>query len=191
MKLNPNLYAKPEWTEPNGMLLTGLSLEDLFAKIAAYRKAHGLEPGDPRAEFTERFCQANPGHCIGAPKPVAKREAPRVALNTRILNWVERVVALASKTGYVEAPEAKRRAEICAACPRQKEWESKCAGCAQSVRSIRRGLIGRLAAKITGSGQLQGCDTLGEDTQISIWLNREPVNDSGLPDKCWRRKPKA
>lgn len=170
------------------MVLTGGSLEELFAKIAAYRRRHKMEPGNPEKEFTDRFCEDNPAYCFGAPKGTAKREAPRLGLNTRILNWVERMVSLAKKFRRVDKAEAKRRADICAGCPKQKEWESQCTTCAVSVRQIRRSLVGRLMAKFSEPTRLRGCDVLGEDPQISVWMDIPPVKNPDLPKGCWRRK---
>lgn len=189
MKLNPNLYIRPEWTEPNGMVITGLSFADLYAKIAKYRAAHKLAPGNPEAEFVEKVCREQPTHCLGAARPVQQREARRASLNTRILNWIERVVPRFNSTKGAQATEARRRAEICAKCPLNKEWESACAGCTASVRKVRTTLVGRLANKITGGDNLHGCDPLGEDIKLSIWMERPPEKNTDLPANCWRKAP--
>lgn len=183
LRRNPNLYIPIEFVDSDGTVHTAGDWDTLEAKVTGYRGRRGLASGNPKQEIEAQACSKWSDRCYDA----TPRSLPetRSELNTRILNWVGNVVAFIHR-GFVSAEEAKRRAAICASCPRQTHWQNSCAACRMQVNRVAKELLD--GKTLTDQMKnLNGCDVLGEDTRISIWVRQAPAGVAELPENCWRR----
>lgn len=180
---NPNLYIPIEFVDRDGTVHTARDWDELAAKVIGYRERRRLDPGNPQQEITEQACRNWPDRCVDNTPRSFPETQPK--LHHRILSWVGNLAGIIGSVGYVSPEEAARRADICAACPRQKAWQGGCASCRTQVNGVVRELLkGR--AQSAKMKALSGCDALSEDTRLSIWVRQKPV-DGPLPDACWRR----
>lgn len=184
LRLNPNLFVPIEFFDTDGSHHTARDWDELAAKIIGYRERRRLPPGNPQQEIVDQACSRWSDRCIDASPRNLRQLGPE--LNRRILSWIGNIVAFIHKIGFVDKVEAARRAAICAACPRQASWQDSCASCRSQINRVAKELLD--GHPFTDQMKaLNGCDALGEDTRVSIWLSQEPVNVAGLPEHCWRK----
>lgn len=182
-KINPDLYVPIEFVDLDGTVHTARDWVELAAKVTGYRERRRIPIGDPSAEIVTQVCDKWPDRCTkGRSFQVIRGE-----LNKRILHWVGTIVGLINSIGFVSGEEASRRAAICSACPKQRTWQGTCAACRMQVNRVAKELL-KGKTPNDQMKKLEGCDVLGEDTRVSIWLKQTPVAVSDLPENCWRRE---
>lgn len=183
LKFNPNLYIPIEFIDKDGTVHTARSWDELTAKVIGYRERRRIPSGNPFKEIVHQACAKVPGNCIDDGSGIGSIFP---GLNSRILHWIGNLVSTIRKLGFVSAEEAASRAKICAACPRQQAWADTCAACRTQVNNVAKELLG--SRTLTPEMKsLKGCNALGEDTRVSIWLTQATVEDDELPDNCWRK----
>jgi hypothetical protein len=107
-------------------------------------------------------------------------------LTNRVTKWFAQMLNLKRKghLGRVSKDEARRRAEICAGCPMQRDVSSACGACKQSRRSASEAI---LQGEKRVNTKLRACQILGEDTGLAVHLNLPATGNGDLPGHCWRR----
>lgn len=205
VEFNSNLHPPlgHVFKEKDGTKFRGTGWADLEAKVAEYRRINGKPVGDVRADIMAQVCKSSPSYCreSGAarppvqPRPERKPDAPRPPapvtsgkgnMVTRATNWVHMLLAFKRKGAitFVSKQEAKRRAGICAACPRVTSVTGSCGGCMTALATAKGAV---LAGEAPVQKAIAGCQVLGEDTSVSVFIVQSPATDSELPANCWRR----
>lgn len=178
--VNPNLYPKDGFCfkESDGTMIRGGTWAGVIARTRVYRKRAGLPPGDPEAEVYAQACAKNPGLCVNGDPP--KKSIP---IKTRVLMWLN---GMRQQKGveFVSDSVSSRRATICARCPNNKEHTGGCSTCRAALKELREAVVKGRAL----DGRLHGCEVLGEDVAVSIYLELQTVDDGSLPAECWRKR---
>lgn len=189
---NENMYPDGGWwfRDSDGVKHTGSSFRALLKTVRAYRERAAIEIGDLEVEVVNQLCARNPGYCREEPQRVAPAPsgAPRNAISTlaqKVSSWVSRRFAdrRMGRLKKVTASEAKRRAQICAKCPKQTAFPSTCGGCKENVNR----LAAEAVANETLDRSLQCCSVLAEWTPASVWVDSPPEPNPDLPNECWRK----
>lgn len=192
--LNPQVYPTNGYyfIESDGVKVVGNSFADTVLKMRDYRIRSGRVAGDPIQELNDFTCSRYPTACReiepGKRKNHLGNSVPH-PLVTRVNTWLNSLYRAFSKTPaqFVTKVEAERRAAICRDCPKQARWNSECGSCSDSARRLSFSL--RKGQEVPGSDLLKGCDTLGEDTRTSIFLQGlKPETNVELPEYCWRKE---
>ena len=191
-----NRHLHPEggryFIDEDGVCHKATSWPELVVKVVNYRKRAGKPPGDPRAEIEAQVCARQPTYCQDNPPapPPTRRDTRGAAgtgnLTARVQKWLAGMLSLKRSGAIhkVSMDEARRRAEICARCPAQKDFSGVCGSCKAMRKQSGQILLG--TDKRINSA-LRGCSILGEDTSISVQLAVSPVGETGLPAECWRK----
>lgn len=205
LEFNSNLHPPLGFTfkEKDGTKFRGTSWVDLEAKVAGYRSANGRPVGDVRAEIMEAVCKSSPSFCRDSgkpraplqPRPERKPDAPRPTqyvpagkgnIVARATNWIHALLAFKRRNAveFVSKPEARRRAAICAQCPKQTPVAGSCGGCMTALKAAKAII---LAGQAPVEKVIAGCKVLGEDTSVSVFIVQDPSGEGELPANCWRR----
>lgn len=188
---NENLYPEGGWwfRDADGVKHVGSSFRALLNTVRAYRERAAIEVGELEAEVVNQLCARNPGYCREeVQRVVPTPSGPRNTISTlaqKVSSWVSQRFAdrRMGRTKKVSAGEAKRRAQICAKCPKQLAFPSTCGGCKENVN--------RLAAEAVANEvldhSLQCCSVLSEWTPTSVWIDAPPEMNPDLPLECWRK----
>lgn len=187
VRINVNLFPKDGYffRESDGATIRADSWRGVIARVASYRKMNGLPAGNPEEEVNAQACQRNPSYCSRETQQ-QREQTRRVSVKGRVLAWLS---ALRKKKETepitkVDPAVAKERAKICLACPQNTAIADGCSSCKSALAEYRRGLLdGRNPVK-----GLNGCAVLGEDTCVSTNLDEVRVENSDLPDNCWRKR---
>jgi hypothetical protein len=96
---------------------------------------------------------------------------------------------------FVDSEEAERRAQICAGCPKQVQWNEPiegCPGCQVYVEEVESMLVKLRRDKHLAEKRLSGhsCTVAGHDLETACWLEgaalRHRRNYTGqFPHFCW------
>lgn len=193
--------------EEHGKMIVeeAVSYDDLINKLAEYRGFCGQALGDPQADIDSYICSKYPNMCgrYAAPeeegvdkvelcygRPIIK--SPR----ERVMQWAANRMQNAGQIEFVDSEEADRRAQICAECPKQVQWNQAiegCPGCQTYVEEVEAMLIKLRRNKVSVSIlNLYGhsCTVAGHDLETACWLEepalRHRKNYTGkFPHKCW------
>lgn len=206
LEYNTSLYPPLGYTfkEVDGTKFRGTSWVDLEAKVRVYREQHGKPAGDVSGDILSQICKASPSYCRQT-TPGPKKPSPRDVrpdgprplahpglvgsgnIMARVSKWLNRLLDLKRKgqLAFVPTPEARRRASICAACPRQVAVTSSCGGCQTTLKFVKNQI---LAGQAPVDKTILSCSALGEDAGVSIHLVQAASGDGSLPAPCWRRQ---
>ena len=190
-KINLNLSPPEgyEFRETDGTLLVGTSWRGLVRVVAKYRAGAKLPPGNPFAEIMEQACRRNPSLCTESntvPYPQQTKD-PRSGIKLRVMHWLVAWGKQARSLDgirFVDAETARKRADVCAKCPRNALLPTGCGACRKSLASLRSNVIGGHRAT---DGRLGGCDVLGSDLPAAVHLDEIRIDDTNLPAECWRK----
>lgn len=208
MALEPNPGLHPPlgflFKEGDGTRFRGTSWPEVIEKVRQYREQHGKPAGDVSGDVFRQVCKNSPQYCRDESAPKVRKPSPRdvkpdgprpaahpgVAAGGNVVaavtNWIARLMNLKRKgqLGFVPVPEARRRAAICAQCPKQTSVTGSCGGCMNALRASK-------AIILSGQGVVEkaisGCKALGEDTSVSIHLVQGASGEGSLPANCWRK----
>jgi len=187
-RVNFNLYPRDGYffKESDGTSIRADSWPGVIRRVAKYRVRAGLAPGNPEVEVMEQACQRNPAHCV-RDDPVRAEMLKKVSLKGRILNFLSSLRRARDKTpiDFVGAPEAERRAAICAACPNNTSISEGCGSCKAALTEMRSDILGRGRSI---DNRLVGCVVTGEDLPTAIHINQQAIEHSELPGHCWRKR---
>lgn len=203
---NPSLYPPSGFfhREPDGTRFRGTSWNEVIDKVRQYREQRGKPAGDVRSEIFATVCRASPQYCRdpenprppSQPRPARTPDAPRAPayvppagrgnIAAQITNWLHRLTGLKRKQQleFVPRPEARRRAGICASCPKMQVISSNCGGC-MSVQKTVKALL--LAGHAEIEKSLASCSVLGEDCGVSCHIIQPSSGNGALPANCWRK----
>lgn len=168
---------------PHGEL-RGASVAELSKRIADYREANLLEPGDPLQELTDQLCAKWPTWCRGWPENSAYAPPPK-ASGSIVKAWLAKTLYATRGGGELVDPVvAMERAEVCTQCPMHQK-ASFCCGGTSAARIIAKKIT---RARNEGNGLVQ-CAALGYDCYAAVNLPISILPDaSKAPDTCWLRK---
>lgn len=161
--------------------------------ILKNRLANGIPAGNPQQDYQNYLCSTAPHMCQGGgpPAPANYAPTPSQALLTRITTWLTNLYENFNGTGTVARSEADQRANICAGCPKNVEWEVGCPTCVSNAK--RLGTIIRRGEDVGDYRHLKGCQILGHDNRTAcvvqinnIW--NTPETNSQLPEFCWAKR---
>lgn len=185
MTINQNLHPKTGhfFKDEDGVRHFADSWQGVIAKVRAYRKRAGKPIGDVAAEVIAQACAREPVICHDSDGRHAEA-VRRTSLKSRILTWLNAVRGNTEKR-FVDEGLARRRADICARCPKAVPLPGGCASCTNTVNALRRDIIGPSRFL---DGRLNECDVLNEDTPVTVHIDMLAVDNPELPAHCWRRR---
>jgi hypothetical protein len=188
-RINVNLFPKGGFIfkESDGTTISGNTWEGVKARVRSYRKRNNLPPGDPDNEVRAQACQRDPVICHE--DDGQHRAAIKIAnLKSRVLQWFS---SLKSRNSHEplrigDSENAKRRGDICAVCPHNKELPDGCSSCRAAISELRINLVG--GQKFDSRLIQHGCNILGADLAAQVYIDDETVDNPELPDNCWRKR---
>lgn len=186
-RINSNLYPKDGYffKESDSSIHRAKNWREVIAKVTEYRKLKGLTPGKVLQEVMAQACQRNPRLCHE--EAPANRPKPPTPLKARVLRWLYELSKHQEQgpINTVSAEEAKQRADVCAACPKNNGLGvNSCAACKQAVEGYRANIF---RGKLHFDGRLGGCAVLGVDLASFVWLDQERIDNDALPAHCWKK----
>lgn len=184
---NPNLYpGNGGWyfVDSNGTKHVGSSFNALVNTVTAYRQRNGFPMGDPHGEITAQLCARQPGFCRDSDQGVVPPLPRHAHLTQRIVSWVGSWVQEKrfGRLKRVSDEEARRRAGICATCPRQIGIPMTCSDCAENLARMRLAILDGQQPVHKG---LQTCDVFLDDLQVIV--HHESGTSPAAPVWCWRK----
>lgn len=195
----PRHPDRPLTTNPADFIWGG-DLQDLIAKIHAFRVTNQLPLGDPESECQDWLCRV--AGAVGRPANPAKRAPGVKASGAMVARFLSAMVAWGIKGGSVTQEEAERRASICAGCKFNVQIDDAalCLGCFGLAARVMQ-IIGDRRSKLDDS--LQFCGACGCSLKVVPFvpldiLNRAHLNSDfttdtgqteadGAPIPCWRK----
>lgn len=183
---NLNLYPPDGYMfeDVDGSFHRSTGWKALEAKVREYRSINGKPPGEPWNEIMAQLCAKLPDHCSETTQ--TRVEQLNVSFNQRVIEWFIKILASKreKKLVFSDPKEAFRRAQICARCPLQRNINTGCAACIETVEKSREAL---LSGRIKQTGELKFCSELAEDTQSAVNIVVPGVVNGKLPANCWRK----
>lgn len=187
-----NLYPKSgyKFRESDGTTIVGQSWPGVIARVKAYRKRNNMPAGDPTNEVHEQACVKNPSLCSERTAD-HDRAFKKASLKSRVLLWFSSLLKRKQQEqqlALVSEQDAKHRQDICIGCPMREQIQDGCQSCKKAVAEFRNTLI---PGRKHNPNSVFGCMVLGEELQTSIHLDEQTVDNSELPNNCWRKRKSA
>lgn len=163
------------------------SARDLVEQVRDFRIKQGIELGDIEfdvATFVKRYSPQNDrfkGRNIGQPKI---REIEPMIYQLRA--WVNSIAE--QKPRLIIRQEAMERADICAKCPLNIKWETKCGDCNDEVNFASQCV--RKIPSTAMDGVLKACRAHKIHLLSAVFLDQDflPKRSESAPDTCWLPK---
>jgi len=200
-KINVNVRPSQGhfFEEADGTQIRGNTWIEVVKRVQSYRSRNHIAPGNAETEVLAQACQREPQICKRAHVPPetpskSARRAPRQhidppppSLKTRLLGWLRDMRKYKEKGSlvYVDLAERHRRAKICLGCPHRKAMKKTCGACNKAVDGLREEVLGE---RREISPPKEGCNVLGTDLPVMLWLDELTVENANLPANCWRKK---
>jgi len=185
--INPNLYPRDGffYKESDGTKIVGQNWHGVIIRVRNYRRRAGLSPGNPEQDVIDQACARNPVLCRND-NGVRLEQTKKASLKSRTLKWFLDLRARIqnSPLDFSDEGTVRARADICARCPLNQEIGSGCSTCKEALAENRKEILGRK----TRDGRLHSCMVLGEDNQVSVWIEQQTVENGELPGHCWRKR---
>lgn len=167
----------------------------LMTRIYAERKANGIPCGLEFEDEVERdLCRDYPAECqLDDPRFPRKRNwlsFHEIIAGTKLLLKFK-----VSGSPVVAQEEAERRANICASCPFNVEFQRPCAGLCGELYSLVQSIIGNL--HVSQESKVKSCQLCGCYLGAAVWLpvdlQRSVLSEHQLEqfdsvDFCWKGK---
>lgn len=196
LRFNENMYPDGGWyfRDAQGVNHIGNGFRSLVKVVTEYRTRNKFELGDPEVEITVQLCGRNPGYCRddqpGAPRPGAQRgpRSTKGTLTQKVIFWMTWMTQQKrlKRLKKVSRAEAKRRANICARCPKQQAFPLSCGSCKANMKNLERALLGEDPVH----SSIETCSVLQEQTSASVFFELPHSDNPDLPANCWRQIPK-
>lgn len=187
MRINVNLIPKDGYwfKESDGAIIRAdKKWSTVIERVIAYRRRNKLPPGNPRAEVHAQACERNPNDCHPEQDHIAKAALKVASLKGRALAWMAGLRARREEVLWGDAQNAAARAQVCVGCPAHAAIAGGCGACKKALTEVRRDLMGDRPADL----RLSGCSVLGEDCQVSVWIDQPTSDNPELPNCCWRKR---
>lgn len=84
----------------------------------------------------------------------------------------------------VSDKEARRRADICARCPKQTGIPMTCTKCSDDMAKLR---VAILDGKEPVHKGVAACSIFDDDLQVVVHLETGTAPNVDIPDFCWRK----
>lgn len=197
-RINVNIFpasGSRSFIETDGTRIVGPSWPGVVKAVTSYRARNKLPAGNPTEEVRAQVCAREPGICHevappGAPPRPPSQSVPasgEAQVRAKALSWLTSMRRHVGETGHqlgkVSNSEAARRASICRGCPMNKLFARGCSTCADVIADLRK----RLASDKNFDPALGGCQALGCDLKLAVFLDEPPVSNGSLPERCWRK----
>lgn len=191
------------WRYPVSETVTikALTPELLRTAIYEWRVQNSIAPGDIDADIDKFYCTQYPERCApdAADNQWPAGTSPQDPMADRVLRWVVSMTDIrrVPQGGWslASAKTAEARAEACAACHRNVDWPSNCAGCDNTVRAASAGVRSHRAQILPHT--LRACQVFGWDCATAVHLAEGPLGIPAddprramTPPHCWLH-PKA
>jgi len=186
-QINRNLFPRDGYffKESDGVRIGADTWAGVIARVKRYRARAGLPPGNPEEEVMNQACDRNPGYCT-TENAAYTHEVSRASLKNRVLLWflqmrkrkTDESIRIMSDT------DARNRAQVCAGCPRNQALPEGCSSCRAAIEESRKQLIGSRFV----DARINSCAVLGEELNTTIHLDLVRVENSALPEHCWRKR---
>jgi hypothetical protein len=186
------------WTDPiTKVEVLGTHWEMLLNRIYDERKANGIPCGLGFEDEVELdLCRDYPAECeLNDPRFPKKRgwlSFHEIVAGTRALLKFK-----LAGSPLVAQEEAERRANICATCPFNVEFQRPCAGLCGELNTLVQAIVG--GRQTSNAGRLKSCQLCGCFIGAAIWIpvdiQREVLTDAQREqfdnvDWCWKGKAK-
>jgi len=171
--------------------LEGTSFEDVAKRVLQHRLTNGKAPGDPAQELIDYVCGSWPHFCrdTNPPEIPASAGQPTAGLATRCANWIAAFYEYARGDKGVPLKESQRRANICAACPKNQPFFGGCGSCVSNIQRLF--FVWRRDRPLPREGELGACFVIGQHNGSAVLSEKlPPLTDEireRLPDNCWRK----
>ena len=181
--INHNIHPKDGYffKESDGSRHFADTWKGVIERVKRYRARAGYPPGNPEEEVINQACQRNPVICR-EDNGVNTHQLKIASLKSRTLNWMNAIRA--GEKSFVEEGLARKRAAICAGCPKNQPLQDGCSSCRNALKALRRDIIGDRFV----DGRLNSCLILGEDLSTTAHLDQATHEFSELPEHCWRKR---
>ncbi len=182
------------WRDPiTNVEVVGTHWNMLMNRIYDERRANGIPCGiEFEKEVEEALCRDYPAECEindpRFPRHKARLGFSEIIAGTRLLLKVK-----LGNVPLVQQEEANRRANICATCPFNIEFQRPCAGLCGELYSLVKSIIG--AASVAGEERLRSCSLCGcflgaavwlpVDVQRSVLTDDQKMQFDNVPN-CWK-----
>lgn len=186
--INPNIYPKGGhfYEERDGARIFGPSWNGVIERVKRYRQRNGIPLDKTEEEVIAQACSRNPSLCTADDGGVREVQLKATSMKSRILLWIIRMRKRKTEDSvrYVSDEDYKKRADICAQCPRNKPVQGGCSSCTAALKEGTESILGSRWV----DGRLNGCEVLGEYLKISAALDEQSEVNDKLPGNCWRKR---
>lgn len=178
--------------------IIGFSFEQLLANMVDFRRRHPDLCGGAalaaiervREDYRAYVCKHFRQNCAGASStPMVQSGGIGV---TNYVSPINKAADWLAKIGnerleHVDAALAAQRAQICAQCNQNVQWQTPCAPCNENILVRTQNAKGSLATPYDRN--LMVCRIFGWHNQVSVWL-KDPAAQpqSQPPSHCWKVK---
>ena len=193
-------YGGPyRWRDPiTKVEILGMNWTMLMNRIYDHRKANSIPVGIELEEEVERdLCRDYPAECEindpRFPKVLARIGFNEILSGTKLLLKVK-----LENIPLVQREEAERRANICASCPFNVDFQRPCAGLCGELYNVVKAIVGN--ENVSNSERLKSCSLCGcflgaavwlpVDVQLSV-LPQEKVDQFNNVPHCWKKSAPA
>lgn len=170
------------------------SYVDLIAAVTKYRVDNEIALGDVKREINDYICDNWPHMCHEFPADQVTisyqqtaGDVPPKTLTEEVLTWMSEATTNHAADDLVLPEEARRRAEICSTCPKNKKLPSSCSSCIEAVD--RMSVVLRNGKSTPKDKKLGVCTVLSHENRAAVWLRKDKLRTSDqLPSHCWLHK---
>lgn len=105
----------------------------------------------------------------------------------KIIDWLSRMAKekRGGRIRRVSDKEARRRADICAQCPKQAGIALTCAKCSDDMAKLRKAILDGKEPVHKG---VAACSIFDDDLQVVVHLETGTAPNIDIPNFCWRKQ---
>ena len=176
--------------------IVGYSFEQLLENIVDFRRRHSelcggaqkADIGTVREDYRTYVCKHFRQNCAsGVNTPAVQTGGIGVTNYVSPINKAADWLAALSNTRpeYADAALAAQRAQICAQCNQNVQWQTPCAPCNENILVRTQNAKGSLSTPYDRN--LLVCRTHGWHNAVAVWLkNPQSTPQQAVPEHCWK-----
>jgi len=179
--------------------ITGFSFEQLLENMLDFRRRHldlcGAESATieaVRVDLKDYLCKNFRQNCADANTAPAQARAGGIGVTNyktpidKAANWIAQ--AAAQRNTFVDLAVAGHRAQICAQCQQNVQWQTPCMPCNDNVLVRIQQMKGNLRTPY--DRQLHSCRVFGHLNEMAVWLtDTHSTSENPPPAHCWKAPP--
>lgn len=181
-------YEQP--TNKGTTKLQADSYDELVKFVEDWRAVNGIEVGNVQMDVDTYICTKYPLQCGRPIHAWNQAPMPKKGQNfvDKISQWMLVLTRRQGGVPLVYDEVAKKRAEICEACPHNTPYQNSCRPCMSSI--TQNGAILRKGRNAANAKGLHGCNILNQDNKTAVFLDvyGEGFDNNQLPEFCWAKK---